>query len=322
MRRSSALVSSLAVVAVLAATLAGCAAASDDASACTPALSPGSASELVTATGDAGTQPTVSIPAPLVSTTSQRSVLSTGTGIVAQDGMTVDIDAVLLDGSDGTLLDATAYDTSNFFTEAGADGAMYEALVCAQPGTRIAVTSQLGDSGLNVTSTDESDLKRTVVIVIDVIAVYLGKADGVNQLPLDGMPTVVTAPDGTPGITVLDGEPPAETRVATIKAGGGARVADGDDVVLHTARWSWTADGLTTGTSTWDTVPYLQSLADDASDGTSSTGETLPDAVRTALVGARVGSQLLVVVPVADTDGTADVLVIDVLGIQATTDTK
>ena len=40
------------------------------------------------------------------------------------------------------------------------------------------------------------------MVVIDVTAAYLGKADGFNQLPKDGMPTVVTAVDGTPGITV------------------------------------------------------------------------------------------------------------------------
>ena len=56
-------------------------------------------------------------------------------------------------------------------------------------------------------------------------AAYLGKADGFNQLPKDGMPTVVTAVDGTPG----DHGPGRRTRRPTpqIEAHQGGRRSDG-----------------------------------------------------------------------------------------------
>src|SRR5690606_18829382 len=109
-RRTSALVSSVATVAMLSAVLAGCAASPDDVDACTPLIASGDTSELVTATGEVGSMPTVDVPAPLVVGDAQRSVLTAGSGLVAQDGMTVDYDAVLLDATSGAVLQATSFD--------------------------------------------------------------------------------------------------------------------------------------------------------------------------------------------------------------------
>ena len=67
------------------------------------------------------------------------------------------------------------------------------------------------------------DTDTVLVFVIDVIAVYLGKADGINQLPQDGMPTVVTAPTARPGITVPDGD--RGTRRAARRDDQGRRAA-------------------------------------------------------------------------------------------------
>src|SRR5690606_379116 len=135
--------------------------------------------------------------------------------------------------------------TGPYLTRADDRGAVFEAMVCAQSGSRIAVTTTYGDSGIAGAGATEETLKHSVVIVLDVHGVYLGKADGLNQLPADGMPVVVTAPDGTVGITVPSGiDVPAkgDDKASTIKLGSGAKLAEGDAAVVQLANWSWAAD--------------------------------------------------------------------------------
>ncbi|HTN58042.1 MAG TPA: hypothetical protein VL043_07230 [Protaetiibacter sp.] len=312
MRRTSALVSSVATVAMLSAVLAGCAASPDDASACTPLIASGDTSELVSATGAVGSKPTVDVPAPLVVDDAQRSVLVAGSGLVAQKGMTVDYDAVLLDAQTGDVVQATSFDGTAHPTRADERGAMYEAMVCAQPGSRIAVTASLGDSGLAGPNATEKDLERPLVIVLDVHGVYLGQANGINQLPADGMPVVVTAPDGTVGITIPSGiDIPDAARTSTIKLGSGPKLAEGDAVVVQLASWTWPADGSGPDqqSSTWDTNPQVITL-------TAEGEQALSQALLDDLVGLPVGSQLLAVRPPSGDSSDATVVVIDVLGIR------
>jgi peptidylprolyl isomerase len=301
---------------MLSAVLAGCAASPDDASACTPLIASGDASELVSASGEVGTKPTVDVPAPLVVQDSQRSVLVKGSGLVAQEGMTVDYDAVLVDADTGDVVQQTSFDGTAHPTRANDRGAMYAAMVCAQPGSRIALTSTIGESGLAGPQASDEDLKRSLVIVIDVHGVYLGKADGFNQLPADGMPVVVTAPDGTVGITVPSGiDVPTADRTSTIKLGSGAKLAEGDAAVVQLAVWSWPGDGseVSQKSTTWDSNPSVVTLTTEGAQG-------LPQTVVDALVGTPVGSQVLIVMAPTSDSPDATVFVVDVLGIRPPSD--
>ncbi|TXK17634.1 hypothetical protein [Homoserinibacter sp. GY 40078] len=316
MRRTPALVSSAVLVTLVATALVGCSASSDG---CQPAIAPGDASVLVSATGAVGgsTVPTVSVPTPLTTTEPERSVLVKGDGAVASDGMTVDFDAVLFDGATGSQITETFSSDGSLFGTAGGNGALYTALQCARVGDRLSITTPLRDSGLGgLDQYTDDQLAQTVVMVVDIVGVYLGKADGANQLPQDGMPTVVTAVDGTPGLAAGLVSPPAESRSSVIKAGGGAEVAEGDAVVMHVSRWTWasaTGDVNQTFTS-WGLSPRLQLVSTDAPDVTDDSGATaLSSDLVDVLVGSTVGSQLLVV-SVPD-EGDAQVYVIDVLGI-------
>jgi peptidylprolyl isomerase len=329
-RRTSALVSSVAVVAVLSAALVGCAASPDDASACTPALPAGSASELVTATGEVGAVPKVEIPAPLVSKGSQRSVLEAGDGLVAQQGMTVDFDAAIYDGEDGASLLTTKFDgTQGVRFRAGLKtseqlehvGALSQALVCAQPGQRIALTTSAGASGLDLSSVGITDEDHTIVMVVDVQEVFLGKADGVNQLPQDGMPVVVTAPAGTVGITVPSGiHVPSGDRTEVVKLGSGAKLAKDDLAVLQVANWTWPAGDdaeVSQKSTTWKVggTPTTIALTDEGD-------QALPAVLLDALIGLPVGSQVLTVVAPTGDSTDATIFVIDVVGIQTFPATK
>ena len=155
----------------------------------------------------------------------------------------------------------------------------------------------------------------TLVFVVDVISAYLGKADGINQLPQDGMPTVVTAPDGRPGITVPSTEAPEELEVATIKAGGHETVEDGDSVVVHFSSFTWPAPGdvVNEVDSSWPRKPINVVVDENA---TASAAQGVPPVAAAQLVGTKVGSQVLVVIPPDDVSGETLIVVIDVLGIQ------
>jgi peptidylprolyl isomerase len=327
-RRNPALLSSAAIAIVAAASLTGCTA--DAVDPCSPLVARGESASLVTASGPVGSLPkvdflTLTVDAP------QRAVLEAGDGPVAQKGMTVDFDAAVFDAASGRQLITTNFDGSpgvryragSIPSGADAAGALANALVCAQPGERIALVSSSADSGLDLSSLGIAP-DAEIVFILDVQSVFLGKADGINQLPLDGMPTVVTAPDGTVGITVPAAEAPTETRISTIKAGSGEKVEDGDDVVLQIASWIWPAVGQKPVKlqSTWTGVPLTAPMSVDP---TGATG--LTQGFYDAVIGASVGSQILAVVAPADSyapgawpagagEGSTIIYVIDVVGIQ------
>ncbi len=307
MRKIPALFAATALVATLSACTAAGPATIDG---CTLAYDGGSTVDLVSATGALGAAPDVDFPTPLVTDGAQRVTLVEGSGTPAAEGSQVAAEFTIYAGSAVVPLGGTSYDASSpTLIPAETENPVPTALICAQAGERFALTMTAGEAyGEGTLETSGIADDETLVFVFDVAAVYLGKADGVNQLPVDGMPTVVTAVDGTPGISVPTSAPPTELQIATIKLGGGATVAEGDQIVAHYSVWNWPAAGgeATASTSSW-------------SEGTAATftvsSDELPEGFLAAVTGAPVGSQLLVVSPPA-TEGEANtIMVIDVLGI-------
>jgi hypothetical protein len=284
--------------------LAGCTAFTLDGG-CEPAFQPGDASKAVTATGDVGDSPDVEFPTPLIADQTQRSVLVEGEGEPAATGSIVRARYTYFDGATG----AASTESTELINASPMALGLGESLECVTVGSRIAVVGPVAEVLEGVTE----GTAGTVVAVLDIEAIYLGKANGVNQLPQDGMPTVVTAVDGEPGISSTYLPIAAEPRTSTIKAGSGATVAEGDTVIFHARSWTWSAgtsntvtlgdvDSWSTGTP-YSLVPSIESTGD----------ETLVD----ALLGSTVGSQILVVIPDAESDSSATVYVFDILGILA-----
>lgn len=284
--------------------LAGCSGFSPDGG-CEPAFEPGDASNLVTATGDVGDAPAVEFPTPLIADETQRTVLTRGSGDPAVAGATVLYNFVYYVGANGEALSES---TPTLGVATDAKLALSEALECATIGSRIVVAGPAEEIDAQYAGVTE-----TLVAVIDVRDVFLGKANGVNQLPQDGMPQVVTAVDGEPGITLTYQAAPEQPRSAVIKAGGGAKLEDGDTVIAHVRTWNWPA-----GVGSAATL----GSGDTWSEGTPTTIDLSEDGigdetVYSALHGAKVGSQLLVVLPAESADGGATVIVFDILGILA-----
>jgi hypothetical protein len=282
--------------------LAGCTGFSIDGG-CTPAFEPGDASKAVSATGDVGDSPAVEFPTPLIAEETQRSVLVQGEGEPAAPGSTILASYVNFDGGTGQA----GAESTALFSASDVAGQLGESLACVTVGSRIAVVGPAEDMFAGV-----SEDTTTIVAVLDIEAIFLGKANGVNQLPQDGMPTVVTAVNGEPGISSTYVPAADEPRTATIKAGGGATIEEGQTVVFHARSWSWSSgtDNVSLGdVDSWaGGTPYQIAPAVDTMGD-----ETLVD----ALIGARVGSQILVVIPGADSASAATVYVFDILGILA-----
>lgn len=281
--------------------LVGCTGFSIDGG-CTPAFEPGDASKAVSATGDVGDSPAVEFPTPLIAQETQRSVLVEGEGEPAAAGSTILASYVYFDGSTGQA----GAESSALFSASDVAKQLGEALACVTVGSRLAVVGPAVDMfpGVSEETTD------TIVAVLDIEAIFLGKANGVNQLPQDGMPTVVTAVNGEPGISSTYVPFAEAPRVATIKAGSGATIDEGQTVVFHARSWSWSSgtgnvslgdiDSWAGGTP-YQLVPSVETMGD----------QTLVD----ALIGAQVGSQILVVIPGVDSGSAATVYVFDILGI-------
>src|ERR1700710_2695920 len=101
----------LAAAAAVALTLVGC--SSSGSSSSTPAASgctltaPGTNSAAVGVTGDLDALPTTTFTAPMTATTTERSVVTTGTGAEVTDGSVATLDFTLYNGTSGAQLFTT-----------------------------------------------------------------------------------------------------------------------------------------------------------------------------------------------------------------------
>ena len=297
----------IALAALVMASLAACAPAATGIADCSP-YSAGDAASTVTAKGDIGAEPTVDFPTPLIAKKNQIDQLTHGDGRELATGDIADVAVTVLDGATGKVVVSAGYDDQTLPRPVGGDNSIDESLTCATVGSRLAVsTTAAAAFGKGTLVQNGFEDSATLVLVIDVKHRFLGKADGQNQLQTPGLPSVVTATDGHPGIVLPQTAAPKKKKDAVVKAGSGEKVDDGDTVLIKYSQWSWTGKEATTGTSTWDSgSPTLIIAGKIASDDTS-TPAFAPD-----LVGTKVGSQLMFVLP---GDGADAVYVVDVLGI-------
>ncbi|SEC26854.1 peptidylprolyl isomerase [Paramicrobacterium humi] len=295
MRTAPALLVSAALVTL---TLSGCSSAPSD------CLTPGDATEQVSVSGDLGSTPTVSFPTPLYAQKTQAQADIVGDGERLEGGEPVVIDWSIYDGRTGKLIEASPYDGSlGPVSSSQMLPGMARALECQTVGSRVvaavAADDALGPAGgrpdLGVNKDD------TLIIVLDIERAYLAKANGADVPVVEpGFPSVVTAPDGTPGLTIPKSDAPTTAKFTTLKRGDGATVTKSSTVIAHMLQASW--NSRTVSQSTW-------------SDGTPRqfAMDSVPDEVKKALIGSTVGSQLLVLVP--SDNGDATIYVIDVLGV-------
>ena len=158
-----------------------------------------------------------------------------------------------------------------------------------------------------------------VVAVIDFTEAMLGRAEGTPVEAPEGFPTVELAEDGAPTITIPEGKAaPTELEIATLIEGDGAVVGETDTVTLHYTGALW-SNGQVFDSSWVNGSPYT-----NAANG-FVTGFTK------AIVGQKVGSQVIAVIPASEGYGestaerlsgagaTADDVMVFVVDILSTT---
>ena len=134
MRKTPALLSTIAVAAVVIASLAGC--SSSATAGCTPEYSAGHASTLVKATAT-----TASFPTPLVTKTSQVSVNKSGTGNPIQNGDQVDYTFDIYNGATGEKIGTATDPVRAGAVTTATSTSIVKALVCATPGRSLPAIS-------------------------------------------------------------------------------------------------------------------------------------------------------------------------------------
>ena len=313
----------IATAGLVLATLTACSPGSADAG-CTAPVSSGDASKLVSVTGDFGSAPTVDFPTPLKTKTTQRSEIIDGSGPGLVEGQKVQVDLSVFNATTGEAIEESSYDgksMASFVLNDQTLTGLTDGLLCAQVGSRVAVVASAedafgpggGNADIGVAADD------SLVFVIDVVKSYPTRADGANQLPVAGLPAVVLAEDGTPGITIPSAEPPTELKVGVLKKGDGETVTEGSTVTVQYTGVLW--DSKEVFDSSWAAGSPAAFVA---ADGSKTQGGVIPGFAN-ALIGQTVGSQIVAVLPpdqaygdqATDTipAGSTLVFVVDILGV-------
>ncbi|HZK60126.1 MAG TPA: FKBP-type peptidyl-prolyl cis-trans isomerase [Cryobacterium sp.] len=285
----------LATAGLLIAVLTGCSTGSATAG-CDASVKEGAASKLVKVTGDFGKAPKVDFPTPLKTKTTERSEIVAGHGAGLVTGQKVKIDLSVYNGTSGKVIEQSKYDGSTlagFVLNDKTIKGLSKGLACAQVGSRVAVVvspadgfgPQGGNAQIGVAKND------TLVFVLDVVKAYLPRANGTDQSVASGLPSVVLAKNGAPGITVPSATPPTTLTVGVLKKGTGAKVKEGEPVTVHYTGVLWNTKKVFD--SSWKSGEPAEFVA---ADGSTVQGGVIPGFAK-ALIGQTVGSQVIAVIP-------------------------
>jgi len=277
-------------IAVLA--LAGCGDSGSDPAGETQAVSTAEAKTTsldgVTVEGEPDAEPTVSFETPLVIEESAHTVLSEGDGEPVAEGQQVTANMTMVSGTSGEVIESSyqAESPSGFpMDTAQINQALFDALVDVPVGSRVLLS-------LNG-SPQSGQPAETLIYVVDLVSAEeipepLERASGEPQEPAEGLPEVSTDDAGVPSITQPEGDAPAELVVEPTILGEGAEVSEGQTVSVHYSGWLWD-DASQTFDSSWDRgEPF-------AVEGVGAA--PVIDGWNEALIGQKVGSQILVVIP-------------------------
>jgi peptidylprolyl isomerase len=244
----------------------------------------------VEVTGDEGEQPTLTFDKPFGVEETTTRVLVEGDGDPIAVNSVVTFDFVFVNGRDGEIL-STSYDTepAEVVFEDSLMPGLFQGLDGATVGSRILIgiapTDGMGDDpNTGVLETD------SLLFFAEVLGVRetLQRAEGEAVAPVAGQPTVVLGEDGAPTITVPGGEPPAELIAQLLIEGEGAVVESGQSITVHYTGVLW--EGGTVFDSSWESgSPATFEIG---------TGAVIPGWDE-GLVGQKVGSQVLLVIPPA-----------------------
>lgn len=256
----------------------------------------GTASSAVKVGGTLGSAPTVSFPTPLNPAATQKSVVVAGKGKQAKPGSQLQIAYSMYDAKTGAKAVAEGYGAGKAFSVT-VDATqlltgLANALDCAQAGSRIAAVlpaaDAFGATGLTAKHIGKND---PIVLVVDVVGITPTAADGAAVALPSGFPKVTLAASGQPAVAVPATTAPTTLKIAERKHGSGELVASGDTVTVQYQGVIWRTAAVFD--QSWGKAPV-----------SFPTTQVVPG-FRDALVGHRVGSQVVAIIPPKDGYGTS-----------------
>ena len=268
---------------------------------------------------ESASKPEVKFPTPLNSDVTEIVQLKAGDGLEIKGGQLVDVDFIAYNGSNNEELQSSSFngaDPASLFVKSGETPDFCSALVGQKVGATVAVLfppkDAHGGAGIPDFGLGAED---AMIFVLKISNAWLPRALGADQPAQAGFPTVIKSTDGIPGINTPSGDAPAELKVETLIQGTGDAIAEGDTAIVHYSGFLW-SDG-TKFDSSWDRG---QPAEFEVASG------SLIDGFVDALVGAKVGSQVVAVIPPQLGYGDQDngsipanstlIFVVDVLGIR------
>jgi peptidylprolyl isomerase len=275
------------------------------------------ASKVSITSGTAGA-PTVKIDGALTGSEISTHVITEGTGIAVTGDQMVDMEYVGLNGGNSTVFQKSKWDGTDMagqYLKPGEGLDFCHALSGVKEGSTVAIVvpAQIAHGGKGIT---ELKIGPTdpVVFVFKLSKVFLPHAVGSEQPQQAGFPSVVRAPNGQPGITMLGTDAPTTQKTAVLIQGHGDKLKKGDSITVHYTGAVW--NQKVTFDSSWTKGEPAQFELKD--------GSLIPGFID-ALVGQRIGSQIITVIPADKAYGdqaqgeipanSTLVFVIDILGV-------
>ena len=288
MRKTSAALATLALAVV---ALTGCTSApAFDGVACDRSASTSGIEDLATISGDVGERPEVDLFTPVGADKSTFGDVTVGDGpALTSANQSAVIEFSLFSGKTGEPVAGTAYnDEQAQLVSVGywaqTVPAFGAALECATEGSRVLALVSPEDFGAQNLAGFGLEADEPIVAVFDVVKAFPSRADGALQYnDAAGMPTVVRAANGQPGIIVPDSAAPTELEVQTLIKGDGEKVQKDDKILVNYTGVTW--DERTVFDSSWEREAATFDMA-----------ELIPGFTQ-GLTGQTVGSQVLIVVP-------------------------
>jgi peptidylprolyl isomerase len=279
------------VVLALAATSAGCRIPTGDAA---------PSRQEVTTTHDLGkvdvsltdgAEPVITVPAPFSVDTTTARVVAEGAGRVVATGQQVVLRYAAVNGTDGKTLRDKTWTGEPTTLVVGAEGNV-AGLDEGLRGLRVGSTALIafppddgygvqGNTSLGVGPTD------TIVCLVEVLDArpLLTKANGKPVAARKGLPTVKRAASGEPTVTLPTAAAPTTLVVQPLLSGAGRAVAKGDRVTVQYVGVVWPGGQVFDNSWTEDEPASFTIGANQTISGWD------------AVIGQKVGSQLLLVVP-------------------------
>jgi peptidylprolyl isomerase len=249
----------------------------------------GTAVDQVKVTGDYGTEPEVTFPTPLSGTGVETKVLFEGDGGLVIGAQRIAMHFTGFNAATGEQFQGSKFGTDEYIIqdlipESTPD--FCQALTGVQVGSRVAILLNADNAhGGNGIESLGIGPKDGILFIFDVVDAYLPRANGVSKPAMAGMPTVILAPNGQPGIQMPSGAAPTEFMRSILIEGKGEEIAVGETAILHYSGWVWQGEMFD---SSWES---------GAPASFPITSQSLIEGFVKTLEGVKVGSQVIAVIP-------------------------